>query len=70
MSLDPALKISLSLTIFEALVNNLKRGEKKTEEINFACLFVCFYCCKRKKKKFTGEREREKSCYKLKRERE
>ncbi len=42
MSLDPALKISLSLTIFEALVNNLKRGEKKTEEINFACLFVCF----------------------------
>jgi hypothetical protein len=62
VALDPASKISLSLTIFEALVKNPKRGKKKkkkTEENpNFACLFACFYCCKEKKKEVPGERER------------
>jgi hypothetical protein len=57
VSLDPALKISLSLslTIFEALVKNLKRGKEKKRrkiQISLVCLLV-FTVAKKKKKKFT-----------------
>jgi len=63
VALDPAAKISLSLTIFEALVKNPKRGKKKKKkrrkiQISLVCLLV-FTVAKEKKKKFR-EREREK----------
>jgi predicted RNA-binding protein with RPS1 domain len=65
VSLDPASKISLSLTIFEALVKNPKRGKKKKkkkpeENPNFACLFAFFTVAKKKRKVHGREREREK----------
>jgi hypothetical protein len=73
VSLDPASKISLSLTIFEALVKNPKRGKKKKKtggKSKFR-LFVCFFYCCKKKEKSSRERERErKVATNVKRERE
>jgi hypothetical protein len=68
VALDPASKISLSLTIFEALVKNPKRGKKKKKnggKSKFR-LFVCLFLLLQKKKKEVHGREREKSCYERK----